>query len=308
MRRRADASRSALDDRRRFLLGSIEHALGDLHVFQRQMILIRPQLLGFRAELLAPHVAEDVFQPPPRFLRRAIPSSRPPASAPIAPSGARSHRGAQRYPCAFQARAASRARQKAPESLCRSLSRKLRTPRLQDEQVANPTPRTRPRTSPAISASRRREPGPYELATLQPLVHQHQSRSVPDQNLHTVSPFRAEHKGRAAEWIKPNISCTIAASPSWPLRKSTGRVAMYIFRSAPGVIIVTHASPGSPRTAARPRCRPPSGSRRRRSRSRASIAGPDAASYALFHHQRRKHRRTPLTATTASLPKRRRQS
>jgi hypothetical protein len=24
-----------------------------------------------------------------------------------------------------------------------------------------------------------------------------------DQNLHTVSPFRAEHKGRPTEWIKP---------------------------------------------------------------------------------------------------------
>src|ERR1700730_8865662 len=45
--------------------------------------------------------------------------------------------------------------------------------------------------------------GPYELATFQPLVHQHQSSPVPDQNLHTVSPFRAEHKGRPTEWIKP---------------------------------------------------------------------------------------------------------
>ena len=40
------------------------------------------------------------------------------------------------------------------------------------------------------------------VAALQPLVHQHHSRPVPDQNLHTVSPFRAEHKGRPTERIK----------------------------------------------------------------------------------------------------------
>src|SRR4029077_3315711 len=44
---------------------------------------------------------------------------------------------------------------------------------------------------------------PHKLAALQPLVHQHHSRPVPDQNLHTISSFRAEHKGRPTERIKP---------------------------------------------------------------------------------------------------------
>src|SRR6476620_611197 len=45
----------ALDDRRGLLLGGIEHALGDLHVLQRQMVLIWPYLLGFRSERLPTH-------------------------------------------------------------------------------------------------------------------------------------------------------------------------------------------------------------------------------------------------------------
>ncbi|WP_354213253.1 hypothetical protein [Bradyrhizobium sp. JR3.12] len=42
----------------------------DLHVFQRQVILIWPQLLGLRAELLASQFAENDLEPTPRFLRR----------------------------------------------------------------------------------------------------------------------------------------------------------------------------------------------------------------------------------------------
>jgi hypothetical protein len=44
--------------------------LRDLDVFERQMILIRPQLLGFRAKLLASQFADNDFQSTPRFLRR----------------------------------------------------------------------------------------------------------------------------------------------------------------------------------------------------------------------------------------------
>jgi hypothetical protein len=59
----------ALDERRRFLLGGIEHALGDLYIFQRQMELVRPQLLGFGAELLSAHVDDDCLQALPGLLR-----------------------------------------------------------------------------------------------------------------------------------------------------------------------------------------------------------------------------------------------
>jgi hypothetical protein len=39
--------RSAPDDGRRLLLRRVQDALRDLHVFERQMILIRSQLLDF---------------------------------------------------------------------------------------------------------------------------------------------------------------------------------------------------------------------------------------------------------------------
>ena len=62
-------ARSAPDDRRSLLLCRIQDALRDLHVFEWQMILIWPQLLGLRAELLASQFAEDDLQPTPRFFR-----------------------------------------------------------------------------------------------------------------------------------------------------------------------------------------------------------------------------------------------
>lgn len=45
--------RSALDHSLGSLLSRVQDPLRDLHVFQRQVILIWPQLLGLRAELLA---------------------------------------------------------------------------------------------------------------------------------------------------------------------------------------------------------------------------------------------------------------
>src|ERR1700751_2839979 len=57
----------ALDDRRCLLLGSIEYALPNPHVFEWQVVLIRPQLLGFGAELLAVQLANDNLEPVPSF-------------------------------------------------------------------------------------------------------------------------------------------------------------------------------------------------------------------------------------------------
>src|SRR3546814_1090045 len=63
------AARLALDDRRSLFLHGVQRSLSDLHVFQRQIILLRAQLLGLRAELVAPQLAEDALQPEPRLLR-----------------------------------------------------------------------------------------------------------------------------------------------------------------------------------------------------------------------------------------------
>src|SRR3546814_18835825 len=57
------AVRLAPDDRLGLFMGGVEHALGDLHVLQGQSILIGAQLLGLRAELRAPQIAEHLLQP-----------------------------------------------------------------------------------------------------------------------------------------------------------------------------------------------------------------------------------------------------
>src|SRR3546814_5017779 len=44
---------------------------------------------------------------------------------------------------------------------------------------------------------------PDELPTLQPLVHEHQARPIPDQQLHPIGTFRTEHEERTAERIEP---------------------------------------------------------------------------------------------------------
>ena len=61
----------ALSPQRRLglLLGSLEHALGQLGVFQGQVELVRRQLFGALAELLALRCAQDVFQPAIGLLR-----------------------------------------------------------------------------------------------------------------------------------------------------------------------------------------------------------------------------------------------
>lgn len=64
------APRSALDDLLGSFLRRVQDALRDLHVFERQVILIWSQLLGLRAELVASQFAENDLQPTPRFFRR----------------------------------------------------------------------------------------------------------------------------------------------------------------------------------------------------------------------------------------------
>ena len=84
---RRGAGRLALEGRRRLLLGGVEHALGELDILEREAELVGAQLLGLRAELLAPQVGED--RPPAGAVPPPSPPA-PPASAPAAPSGARS--------------------------------------------------------------------------------------------------------------------------------------------------------------------------------------------------------------------------
>jgi hypothetical protein len=52
-----------------FLLRSLEHALGQFGIFERQVELVRRQLLGALAELLAPGCAQDILQPALCLLR-----------------------------------------------------------------------------------------------------------------------------------------------------------------------------------------------------------------------------------------------
>ena len=51
------------------LLRRFEHALGQFGIFQRQVELVRRQLLGALAELLALRRAQNVFQPAIGVLR-----------------------------------------------------------------------------------------------------------------------------------------------------------------------------------------------------------------------------------------------
>ena len=55
-------SRTALDDPLRLFLRGIEHALRNLHVFERQVVLIGMQLLGLGAELLMVELTDDGLQ------------------------------------------------------------------------------------------------------------------------------------------------------------------------------------------------------------------------------------------------------
>jgi hypothetical protein len=50
------------------LLGGLQHALRDLHVLKRQVVLVGAQLLRARAELPAPQIVDDQLQPTPSLL------------------------------------------------------------------------------------------------------------------------------------------------------------------------------------------------------------------------------------------------
>jgi hypothetical protein len=65
------AVRLAPDDRLGLFMGGVEHALGDLHIIQGQIVLTGAQLLGLRPELCAPQVAENALQPAARLLDTA---------------------------------------------------------------------------------------------------------------------------------------------------------------------------------------------------------------------------------------------
>ena len=63
------AARLTLDNRLGFFLCGVEHALGDLHILQRQVVLLGAKLFRFRAELVALQFTDDALQPAARLLR-----------------------------------------------------------------------------------------------------------------------------------------------------------------------------------------------------------------------------------------------
>lgn len=155
------APRSALDHCLGSLLRRVQDALRDLHVFQRQVILIWPQLLGLRAELLASQFAENDLQPAPRF-------PTPPAPLMLAQGRLRLRQKrlqlfifvAQRRDAHALFRARRRRAchvQNSFRVILPQLSSCLGTPCFfrADQPPSNPAPRTGLRTSPAICASRR---------------------------------------------------------------------------------------------------------------------------------------------------------
>jgi hypothetical protein len=64
---------------------------------------------------------------------------------------------------------------------------------------------------------------PNELATFETLVHQHQARSIPDQNLDPVRSFRSEHERCAAERVETKHLLHLRRKP---IVATAGRVAM----------------------------------------------------------------------------------
>ncbi len=59
-----------MDRRLRLFLGGVQNALGDLHILQRELILIGRQLLGFWAEPVVAQITDDKLQTPPRLFGR----------------------------------------------------------------------------------------------------------------------------------------------------------------------------------------------------------------------------------------------
>ena len=195
----------ALDERRRFLLGGIEHALGDLHIFQRQMELVRPQLLGFGAELLSAHVDDDCLQALPGLLRlgkRRLRLRQLLLQAFILiAENSDVHELFKHRPRVGAMRGAE------PESLCRSdklypASCGRRLPSGRTRRQSNPSNKAA-NIAGDIRITPSRTCGHTNLQPSSRLCTSTMSRPVPDQNLHTISPFRAEHKGRPTERIKP---------------------------------------------------------------------------------------------------------
>jgi hypothetical protein len=65
----------------------------------------------------------------------------------------------------------------------------------------------------------------WELAVLQPFGEQAQAGAVPEDQLHSVGSLARKQKITRENGSACNCSFTSAASPSIPLRKSTGLVA-----------------------------------------------------------------------------------
>lgn len=65
--RRARRFQRRVHHRRRLLLGGVQHALGDLHVLQGQVVLVRAEPLGARTEPLPAQIVQHQLQTPPRL-------------------------------------------------------------------------------------------------------------------------------------------------------------------------------------------------------------------------------------------------
>src|SRR5690606_32603262 len=139
-----------------------------------------------------------------------------------------------------------RHREQAPESLCRrqpaSCGRRL------------PSGRTRRQSRPSNKAA-----NCARDLRIPPSRARRQTNLLPSRRVCTsTSPVRSQTRtlilsarfdrntnAAPLKGSKPNISCTAAARPSCPLRKSTGRVATYTRSCPPGAIIPQPGRRGS---------------------------------------------------------------
>lgn len=164
------------------------------------------ELLGPGAELLALEVTDDALQPPPCFLGSSQGLLR---LRQFGLQDARPHRGEQRRSWAISSMDQPAVPCPARTQSCAALTR----------QAADAEPaRDAPGANPALEQGRKHrrrhphhaaaKPGPDELRALQPLMHQHQSGAIPDQNLDPIGPFGPEDDGGTTVGSRPSTSCS----------------------------------------------------------------------------------------------------
>ena len=200
-RRLLRTRRLALQRGFRLLPGSGQHTLGDGQLLERQVELVRRELLGAGGKLLALHLAHDLLEP---FLclfgfgKSGFGLGQLRLQPGIL-SDERDVVHGQNHTCSR----ALREPEPAARVILPQLAGALRALHGSGPHHAPIKPleegcELRGRHAQHAVPNLR----PDESRRLQTFVHQHQSGPVPDQNLDPVCPLRPEHKGRAAEWIK----------------------------------------------------------------------------------------------------------